>query len=241
MAYISEISYNTNRTGATLLSGYNEDSYDVTALGTDYFHIVTIDGSAVTHDLTITGNKFSNKITGSSQDDTIDGGAGADTIFGGDGNDSIFGGTGNDSIFGGTGNDSIFGGTGNDTLTGGNGADTFVYASGGGKDVITDYSSGDKIRITSGSISRTSYSGKDVIFKIGSGTLTVKNGKGKRITVNSSTKSYNIAELFAENNFATADNLSSIVENKLTATDYKLTTQNFENLTQENLITFAEK
>ncbi len=76
----------------------------------------------------------------------------------------------------------MLGGGGNDTLTGGNGADVFVYASGGGKDVITDYTAGvDKIRLTSGKISRTSYSGRDVIFKIGTGTLAVKNGKGKKL------------------------------------------------------------
>ena len=190
---------------------------------------------------TLLGGDGNDSLSGGTGNDKLSGGSGKDTLLGGDGDDSLSGGTGNDKLSGGSGKDTLLGGSGNDTLTGGNGADTFVYASGGGKDVITDYSSGDKIRITSGSISRTYYSGKDVIFKIGSGTLTVKNGKGKRITVNSSTKSYNIAELFAENNFATADNLSSIVENKLTATDYKLTTQNFENLTQENLLTFAEK
>ena len=137
------------------------------------------------------------------------------------------------------------------------GKNVYVYAKGDGNDVISSYISGglywDKIKITSGSIKKVSYSDYgDVIFTIGSGTLTLKYCKGKEITIIDSkgkvtTKTYGsssaqTAELFAENNFATADNLSAIVKNNLTATDYKISAQNFENLTQKNnLITFAEK
>ncbi|MBE8953605.1 MAG: calcium-binding protein [Quinella sp. 1Q7] len=91
---------------------------------------------------------------------------------------SIVSGSGNDSLNGGAGADTLNGGKGNDTLTGGAGKDVFVYS--GGKDVITDYAAGDKIKI-SGTISKSTFSGKDAVFTIGSGTLTVKNGKGKSI------------------------------------------------------------
>ena len=72
--------------------------------------------------------------------------------------------------------------------------------------------------------------------------ITIIDSKGKVTTKTYGSSSAQTAELFAENNFATADNLSAIVKNNLTATDYKISAQNFENLTQKNnLITFAEK
>lgn len=104
---------------------------------------------------------------------------------------SITGNSKANSIVGGKGADTLNGGSGNDTLTGGNGKDVFVYASGGGKDVITDYTANqDSIRVTSGSITNASLSGSDVVLKVGSGSITVKNGQGKSLTlVNSSGRS----------------------------------------------------
>lgn len=66
----------------------------------------------------------------------------------------------------------------------GGGADIFVYKS--GKDVITDYTSSDTIKLSSGKITKTSYSGSDVIFTVGKGTLTILNGRDKKITVTDS-------------------------------------------------------
>jgi len=90
-------------------------------------------------------------------------------------------------ITGGAGDDSLNGGSGNDTLTGGNGADVFIYANGSGKDVITDYTAEDSIAISNGSIASASIKSSDVVFKVGSGSLTVKNGKGQKITTVDST------------------------------------------------------
>ena len=140
---------------------------------------------------------------------------------------------------------SIQGGKGDDTLTGGAGKDVFIYSSSTGNDVITDYTAGeDKIKIN-GSIKKTSYSGNDVIFTIGTGTLRIIDGKGKKITINNTTKSYgsSISSLFEENNFVTADNLSEITKNNLMPTALeKISAQNFENLTNENnFITYSEK
>ena len=50
------------------------------------------------------------------------------------------------SLKGGKGNDTLQGGGSNDTLTGGDGADIFVYKSGDGNDVITDYKEDDTIK-----------------------------------------------------------------------------------------------
>jgi Ca2+-binding RTX toxin-like protein len=78
----------------------------------------------------------------------ISGGAGNDTMTGGSGNDRLLGGAGNDSISGGAGNDLIVGGAGNDTLTGGAGNDVFRWelADHGttgtpNVDTVTDFSS----------------------------------------------------------------------------------------------------
>ncbi|MBR6014407.1 MAG: hypothetical protein IK062_11625 [Selenomonadaceae bacterium] len=196
-------------------------------------------------------------LQGSSGKDTLIGGSGKDTLLGGNGNDSLTGGKGNDNLNGGNGVDTLVGGADNDTLTGGKGKDIFVYAKGDGKDIITDYTARqDKIKISSGSISKTKVSGKDVIFTVGSGSITVKNGKDQKISVvdskgKTTTKTYNknvtanVSDLWfaEENNFVTSDNISEITKNYSTPTALeKISTTNFENLVQENnFVTYSEK
>ena len=181
----------------------------------NYSDVVEFDGTKITRAVKITGNSLDNKISG---------------------------GTKNDTILGGAGNDTLIGGAGNDVLTGGAGEDIFIYSK--GNDVIKDYTAGaDIIKLQDTTIKSWKTSGKNVIFTTTKGKITVQNGKGKKITITTS-KTYNSSSsaLFAENNFVTADNLSEIVKNDLTATDYKIDTQNFENLTQKNnLMTFADK
>ena len=92
---------------------------------------------------------------------------------------TITGGKGNDSLIGGKNNDTLSGGAGNDTLTGGKGKDLFIYSA--GNDVITDYATSDRISIGA-AISKSSVKDSDATFTINSGTLTVKNGKGKNIS-----------------------------------------------------------
>ena len=163
--YQDNLVYDAKKTAVTVGSGFSG-----TLGANDYdSKTKTVNASAVTKSVNIVGNSVAN---------------------------SIFGGTRADSISGGAGNDSLVGGAGDDTLTGGAGKDVFVYGSGDGNDVITDYTAGqDKIKISSGTISATSYSGSNVIFTVGSGSLTVQNGKGKKITVvdaagKTSTKTY---------------------------------------------------
>ena len=146
-----------------------------------------------------------------------------------------------DSIKGGKGADTISGGFGKNTLTGGNGADIFVYS--GGNDVITDYKAGEDAIQISGTISKTSYKGKDVVFTIGDGTLTVKNSKGKEISVtdSSGTQTYSkTLDLLYDNNFATDEfKLDSIVESNFEVTQIQI----FNNETfaqDENILTYSE-
>ena len=71
------------------------------------------------------------------------------------GNDNLAGLAGNDTLNGGDGNDTLVGGLGKDLLTGGAGADRFVFLATTetqptlqGRDVITDWGTGDLIDLT---------------------------------------------------------------------------------------------
>lgn len=115
---------------------------------------------------TVVGNEVSNVIYGEAGADTLYGGAGTDTLYGGAGNDLIygdfktssvqdandilFGGDGVDTLLGGGGNDHLTGDAGNDTLWGGTGMDTFHFTTGGGVDLVRDFSltEGDKLDIS---------------------------------------------------------------------------------------------
>jgi Ca2+-binding RTX toxin-like protein len=95
------------------------------------------------------GNPIENLTTFDGQSITLSisniGGSGSGLIAGGNGGETLDGGGGDDFLFGGNGADRIIGGDGNDQLTGGNGPDTFVFRSGFGHDVITDFSAADHL------------------------------------------------------------------------------------------------
>ncbi len=203
--YNGELIYNLNKTAVTLASSFKGS---LTAAST----LKEIDASAVTRKIVIDGNAQDNSVSGGTGNDTLNGGAGADYIVGN---------AGNDFITGGDGNDTIFGGKGNDTLTGGKGADIFVYAA--GKDVITDYTAGQDKIVFEGKVSKVSYKNGDAIFTTSGGTLTVKDGDGKRITVTDSSGNTSVysktLNLFEDNNFILDENnLDTITENKFTVT-----------------------
>ena len=172
--YYGLVNYSADKKTITLSSAFN-----TSLKADDYATTVTkIDASAVAKSINILGNAQNNTILGSGK---------AETIYGGSGNDSILGNAGNDKIYGDAGADSLNGGKGNDTLTGGDGNDVFFYANGEGNDVIADFTVGqDKINVTSGTVASASLKSSDMVFKIGSGTLTVKNGKNKEIAIGSS-------------------------------------------------------
>ena len=128
---------------------------------------VSLDNVSLFSSLAVTD--VTDSINGGSGDDTIYAGEGDDTANGESGNDKLYGqdgndiltdnsgndlldgGAGNDTLTDNSGNDTLIGGTGNDTLTGGGGTgrDVFVFASGDGADVVTDFNNGlDKIALT---------------------------------------------------------------------------------------------
>lgn len=95
----------------------------------------------------LNGGAGNDYLDGGNGNDVLDGGDGNDTLIGGNGDDTLLGGAGNDVLNGGNGNDILVGGRGDDILTGGNGNDLFVFEVDFGKDVITDFTSNDRIQL----------------------------------------------------------------------------------------------
>ncbi len=116
-------------------------------------------------------------------DDRLVGKFGNDLLIGDSGDDDLQGRIGADSLFGGGGNDGLGGGGGDDLLTGGTGRDTFVFARGGGHDVITDFVDGlDRIDLSSfgfatfaAAEAQFAASGADLVFAKGAVVLTLNN------------------------------------------------------------------
>ncbi len=137
----------------------------------NYSKLVTIDGSAASSTINITGNKLANYIIAGNNGSTLDGGAGNDTLWGGAGNDSLYGGAGND---------------------------TFIYKAGEGIDKIFDYQSGDMLQILktngkSGSFSKSKFSGGTLTLTISGGGSVVFDGVTKGDTFNINNKTYKIS------------------------------------------------
>ncbi|MBR4903525.1 MAG: hypothetical protein IKZ53_02560, partial [Selenomonadaceae bacterium] len=100
------------------------------------------------------------------------------------------------SIIGGKAADTLDGGAGNDTLKGGDGSDLFIYS--GGEDVVTDYTTVDKISVGGGLIYQDfEISGNDVILNYGEGnSLKIAGGKNTTINLNSVAKIYSEEGIF---------------------------------------------
>lgn len=88
------------------------------------------------------GGGDDDSLMGDNGHDTLLGGRGDDTLDGGDKADLLRGGGGDDSLLGDVGWDILVGGGGEDTLLGGGGHDTFVFAPGGGVDIVEDFAPG---------------------------------------------------------------------------------------------------
>ncbi len=143
----------------------------------------------------IFGSRGSDSLNGGDGKDTLYGGSGNDTLNGGAGNDKLYGQGGNNTLNGDAGNDILYGGDGNGTLNGGAGddilyggkyPDTFIYAAGEGNDIIKDLnnnSQSDTLQITNGFITKTEVAGDNVVFTVGSGTVTLEGAKGQTINI----------------------------------------------------------
>ena len=90
-------------------------------------------------------------------------------INGGEGNDKINNIGSDVTISGGTGNDNV-------TMSGGDeGNNIFSYTDGDGKDILYNFNANDKIQILGTNEVEESIKNKDVIFKVGKGTITVRD------------------------------------------------------------------
>ena len=129
-----------------------------------------------------------------------------------------------ETIKAGKGGSNLIGGKGNDALYGGSGADTFTYSNGDGKDTIYNYTSYvDTIYVKSGTISKASIGGSNVVLTVGSGSITINNAKGKDINITDSsgeTKTYNFTgtvtnptKSYEERNFWFLDNAECRMQN----------------------------
>ena len=100
----------------------------------------------------IAGNSGNDRLFGMDGNDTLTGGLGDDTLSGGNDRDGLYGSEGSDQLLGGAGDDTLSGGADKDILTGGLGSDYFVFdtAPNGTYDTITDFQSGDRIQLASG-------------------------------------------------------------------------------------------
>ena len=126
------------------------------------------DGRLLAGGQSLTGNGLANTLTGNAAANRIDGAGGHDVIQSGGGADRLTG------------------GTGQDTLTGGGGPDVFVFATGDGRDVITDFAArgaGHDILDLRGLITVTSFA--DLVanhLSEGAGDVTLRAG-GDTITL----------------------------------------------------------
>lgn len=102
-----------------------------------------------------TGTGFDDHYNGAGGSDHLSSDAGNDNLFGGDSDDYLYAAVGNDTVDAGAGDDLIVGGAGKDQLIGGAGSDTFKFTacldagtSAANRDVIVDFSAGDKIDVS---------------------------------------------------------------------------------------------
>lgn len=126
-------------------------------------------------------------LSGGNGRDTLTGRTGRDQLSGGNGNDVLSGLGGADRLAGGNGDDRLDGGAGQDVLEGGRGNDRFVFAPGGGRDVVADFGKGgDLLDFTAygfGStaelLERARAVGDDLVFDLGDGdTVTLLGQAG---------------------------------------------------------------
>ncbi len=173
----------------------------------------------------LSGDAGNDYISNDGNSVTSDGGAGNDYLRNEGSKVYILGGTGNDSIRNYGDRVTLSGGKGNDYLKNSGGKHiTYRFGKNQGNDTVAGFNSSDTVQIFSGKYS-ASTSGKNVVVKVGSSTLTLKNAVGKEINfINSSgktsTKTYKASKaaetyaLLADDNFVTNSDLSAIVKDK---------------------------
>ncbi|CAN7290677.1 Ig-like domain-containing protein [Phenylobacterium sp. LjRoot164] len=169
---------------ADLLHGNQGDDYILGGLGADT--VLGGQGADFLHgnqgDDVIFGDMGRDSVAGGQGNDFLHGNAGDDVLIGDLGDDSLLGGQGDDVIHGGEGRDLLSGDLGDDVLTGGAGADLFYFRDGGGRDVVTDFSSaeGDVIVLSTSQAAnfqalaaKMTMVGADTVISLGAQTIVL--------------------------------------------------------------------
>ena len=129
--------------------------------------------------ITFGGSSSKDSITNNGEDIIFDLGDGLDRIKNNANSVSILGGLGNDRINNTAAQVSIVGGKGNDNVTvsgGDEGGNIFVHNTGDGNDKLFKFKANDTIKILGSALIDASLKGSDVVFNVGTGSITVKDG-----------------------------------------------------------------
>ena len=119
-------------------------------------------------DKEFSGTDKIDKITNVGSNLIINGGAGSDKISNRGTGVTIEGGAGDDNV----------------TVSGGDeGGNTFVYADGDGKDILYNFKANDTIQVLGTTTVDADIKNKDVIFKVGKGTITVRDGATSEMAI----------------------------------------------------------
>ena len=243
-------SNDTLHIAAGALSTHYADGCDliVVAKGTSYTGTVRLRNAAYDRIKVKVGSgavqAINYHIVNSTDDTIVSGPNGRGTIENYGNYAAINAGTGNDYIYnnsyyakldGGAGNDlitnandaygtTLHGGKGNDTITGSEYyADMFLFRSDGGKDVITNFSENDTLKITAGSIQNYYASGSDYIVNVKgtsyTGTVTLQGAadigtlrkSGKSLTLRTSSYELPTDEYWFEQTEQSHDEIGEII------------------------------
>ena len=151
----------------------------------DSTHMVSIASSAVQGTVTVSEGYGLIMSKGTYSKSTVMGGTGNDTIYNVGNKLAINGGAGKDliSLESGTSGNTLTGGTGDDSIISekGQGKNIYLYADGDGDDIFYGFTENDSLKITSGNINNWNIKGTDVIFNVGNGTITIKDGADKKL------------------------------------------------------------
>ena len=127
----------------------------------------------------VSGTSRNDYIYNSGYNVTVNGGKGDDIVYNNGNYVLINGGAGNDSIEGYGDYVTMNGGAGNDTLSAYSNYKTYIFGSGDGHDVITNFSEYDTIRLASSTVASHYQSGDDYIISItgakSDGSITIKD------------------------------------------------------------------
>ena len=93
----------------------------------------------------LSGGDGDDMVVGGGGDDAIQGEGGDDVLAGGVDDDVLAGGPGADVLWGDAGDDRLAGDADDDVLTGGAGRDRFVFAPGFGRDIVSDFTTGEDV------------------------------------------------------------------------------------------------